>query len=75
MIREDGRILVAEQIVDSSDNLYPDRYTDLEMMVQNGGKERTRREFEELFNFSGFTLVDCHEIVGSSFSIIEGKPL
>ena len=75
VINEEGRILVAEQIIDSSDDLYPDRYTDLEMVVQTGGKERTRKDFEELFSASGLTLVDCHRIEGSSFSIVEGKPL
>jgi SAM-dependent methyltransferase len=70
-----GRLLIAEQTVSSSDDLYPDRYADLEMMVLVGGKERSREDFEKLLGSSGFELVDCHAVDGTSFSIIEGKPL
>ena len=75
MVPDNGRLLIAEQIVDSTDNLYPDRYLDLEMMVLLDGKERTEREFAALLKSSGFTLVDCHEIEGSSFSVVEARPV
>jgi hypothetical protein len=33
--------------------------SDLNMMVQNGGRERTAAEFEELLAAAGFKLVRC----------------
>ena len=74
-VPEDGRLLICEQIYDSSDSLHPDRYLDLEMLVLADGKERTESEFDTILNSSGFERVKRHEIENTSFSVIEARPV
>lgn len=55
---KDGRLFVRERIVDEAE---PDPATidmDLWMMLKTGGQERTRAEFEALFERAGWTIDD-----------------
>jgi hypothetical protein len=74
-VPDDGRLLICEQIYDSSDSLHPDRYLDLEMLVLADGKERTESEFDTILNSSGFERIKRHEIESTSFSVIEAGPV
>ena len=47
---------------------------DLNMLVNVTGRERTRREFRELFRASGFDLVSARD-TASGFGIVEGIPM
>ena len=63
-------LLIVERALDR-ENLTPEAtLSDLNMMVQNGGRERTTAEFEELLTAAGFKLV--RRIPGPSpFQILE----
>lgn len=55
---EDGRLLARERLADDKD---PDPTTvdmDMWMMLETGGQERTRAEFEALFDRAGWVLDD-----------------
>lgn len=78
VIPDQGRLLVVEPVlppaVDGS--LPPQIYlSDLNMMVNVGGQERTRSEFAELFARAGFELVDVTALPApSGYQLLEGKP-
>lgn len=67
---EDGRLLVRERLVSEED---PDPATidmDVWMMLETGGQERTRAEFESLFERAGWVL-DNVLAVENDLSIME----
>jgi hypothetical protein len=68
-----GSLLVVEQVV-GAPNLEPaTKFSDLNMLVMPGGRERTREEFERLFAAAGFRLVGVTPtIVG--VCVVEGAP-
>lgn len=73
-----GRLLVIEPVlppaVDGS--LPPQVYlSDLNMLVNVGGRERTRREFVDLFASAGFELLDATSLPHpSGYTLLEGAP-
>ena len=74
VLPQNGRVLVAEIVLEAGRPIgHPHPLIDLEMMVSFGGKERTAREFGELFGQAGLRLEQIHPIAGSYFSILEGS--
>lgn len=56
-MNEVATLIIVERALDQ-DNLTPEvTLSDLNMLVQNGGRERTTEEFEELLAAGGFKLV------------------
>jgi O-methyltransferase/methyltransferase family protein len=55
-MRPQGRVLAVECIVPESDEPSFSKLLDLNMMVMTGGRERTEREFRELFGSSGLSI-------------------
>jgi hypothetical protein len=78
VIPDHGRLLIVEpvlpEIVDSS--LPPVMYlSDLNMLVNVGGRERTQADFEDLCQRSGFTLTGVTPLPPpNAFSLIEAAP-
>ncbi len=78
VIPEHGRLLIIEpvlpDVVDGS--IPPTMYlSDLNMLVNAGGRERTRLEFEELCQRSGFALVGIRPLPPpAAVSLIEAAP-
>jgi hypothetical protein len=71
-IRDDGRLLLLETILDSSSD--PARsMMDLLMMVLTGGRERTEAEFDSLLRAAGFALTAVVPTLGHS--ILECRPV
>ncbi|WP_280490623.1 methyltransferase, partial [Nocardia carnea] len=74
----DGRLLIVESVlpdvVDTSD---PAPYlTDISMLVNMGGQERTRTEYEHLCRRAGFTVTAVHPtVLPTSYSLIEATPV
>ncbi len=74
-----GRILLIERVVPSSSTKEIEKSQDLEtiffidlnMMVMNGGRERTEEEYKSLFEASGFELEKVTPMI-SGQDIIEG---
>jgi hypothetical protein len=69
----DGRVLLLERVISSGANLLEVAFSDLEMLVGPGGRERTTEEFRSLLAEAGFEL---SRIVPLEFSynIVEGVP-
>lgn len=65
-----GRLLLIEYLVPLGNTPSPSKFMDLNMLVMTGGRERTEKQFAELFAAAGFRL---NRIVPteSAFSIIE----
>ena len=76
-IPADGRLLIVEsvlpEVVNTAD---PAPYlTDISMLVNMGGQERTRAEYETLCNRGGFDLNAVHPtVLPTSYSLIEALP-
>ncbi|MFN0207082.1 MAG: tRNA-guanine transglycosylase, partial [Planctomycetota bacterium] len=67
-----GRVLLAEMVVPSGNNPSPAKWLDMQMLIMTqGGRERTEREFEELFHKSGFQLRNI-VTTGTPIAVIEG---
>jgi SAM-dependent methyltransferase len=73
-IAPDGRLLVIDHVIPAGSEPSIGKLADLQMLVMSGGRERTRREFEELFTSSGFRLIAVHP-TNAPHSIVEGSPV
>lgn len=73
-----GRLLIVEPVLPATvgPDVPPTIYlSDLTMLVNVGGRERTRADFETLCRQSGFTVVAVHPLPPPApFSIIEAVP-
>jgi hypothetical protein len=69
-----GRIILVDSVVPESDEPHFSKFIDLNMLVMTGGKERTAKEFEELYAAAGFKLL---RVIPTELptSIIEGEPV
>lgn len=71
---DDGRLLVVEPVLPEAvaDVVAPVIYlSDLNMLVNLGGKERTRDEFEVLLRGAGFAVEDVVPLPPSGFCLVE----
>jgi len=66
-----SRVLVVDAVIPVDNSPFPNKLTDIEMMVLPGGLERTEEEFGELFLNAGLKM---NRIIptGMTLSIIEG---
>jgi hypothetical protein len=74
---DDGRLLIVETVLpDVVDPANPALYlSDLNMLVNVGGQERTRAEFDALCTQAGFTLIALHPLSSPApYSVIEAIP-
>jgi hypothetical protein len=69
-MNDDGKVLIAEMVVPETSEPSPSKVLDICMMVMEGGKERTEKEYRELLAAADFRLT---RIVStrSPFSIVE----
>ena len=72
-VNSGGRLLVIDQVVPPGNDPVPAKLMDLAMLVYITGKERTEREWRDLFAASGWRLT---RIVPTSteMCVIEGEP-
>ncbi len=74
-IHTDGRLLIAEMVIPEGNTPFYGKMFDLQMLLgTDGSKERTRKEFADIFSQAGFKLTRVVDLV-SPFSIIEGHPV
>ena len=70
-----GAVLILVERVLAAPNLgLDDKLSDLNMLVNPGGMERSAEEFEALLGAAGFKLVSI-EATGSRFKVIEAIPV
>lgn len=76
-VPQHGRLLIVDRVlpetVDPADPVLP-YLMDLNMLVNLGGRERTRADVERLCAAAGFRVVDMVSPPGIDFSIIEAVP-
>ncbi len=70
-LRPQAKILVIEAVITPGANAMPTLFLDMNMMVMNGGRERTAAEFERLFTAAGLRLTRIIPLRAEA-SIIEG---
>jgi len=69
-MNDGGRLIVIEQIVPPGNSPSFSKFIDINMLVMTGGRERTEKEFADLFAASGFRLARVVP-TESPFCIIE----
>ena len=69
-----GRLLVVEPIISSGNESDPAKFSDLNMLVMLGGRERTADDFAKLYTEAGFRLTDIIRTASPPFNIIECSP-
>src|SRR5918998_3585054 len=69
-----GRLLVVEPVIRPGNEPDPAKFSDLNMLVMLGGRERTADDFEKLYAEAGFRLADVVRTGSPPFNIIEGVP-
>jgi len=69
----DGRLLVVERIVGPPNEGADTKFSDLNMFVMPGGRERTLQEFASLFEAAGFRL-EGETPTASGFSVVAAIP-
>jgi len=72
-MRPGRRLLVLERLIAPPNEMADAKFSDLNMMVSPGGRERTREEFDALFAAADFRLVAVAP-TGTRLSVIEGLP-
>lgn len=73
-IVDTGKLLVVERVIRPANESDPARFSDLNMLVMLGGRERTAEDFGGIYAEAGFRLAGVIP-TGSAFSIIEGAPI
>lgn len=73
-MKADGKLLLVETVIPPGNEPSPAKLGDLHMMVMTGGCERSRAEFDALFDAAGFKLVNVIP-TESMVSIVEGVKL
>jgi hypothetical protein len=68
-----GRLLVVEPIIRPGNEPDSAKFSDLNMLVMLGGRERTADDFGRLYAEAGFRLTEIIP-TGSPFNILEGTP-
>ena len=71
-IPSDGTLLVVERLIGPPNEGRAAKFSDLNMLVSPGGRERTPAEFAELFERAGFR--HTRVIRAGIYSYVEGRP-
>ena len=69
-----GKLLLIDCVVPDTNEPHFSKFIDLNMLVMTGGKERTEKEFRDLFEPSGFRLLRVIP-TGMPHSIVEAEPV
>jgi hypothetical protein len=69
-----GKVLVVDNVIEPGNAFAPGKFLDIQMLIFPGGRERTEKEFGELFAASGWRLT---RIIPTTVpeSIVEGIPV
>jgi hypothetical protein len=66
-----GTLIVIERVVGPPNEVPDGKFSDLNMLVEPGGQERTAEEFDALFASAGVRLTN---VISTGFSVIEALP-
>jgi hypothetical protein len=68
-----GKLLVVDNVIQAGNDFAPGKFLDLQMLIFPGGRERTEKEFRELFAEAGWRLTRIIPLPVPE-SIVEGVP-
>ena len=68
-----ARLLIVERVIAPPNEGFPGKFSDLNMLVSPGGRERTREQFADLCDAARFKLVGV-TAAGPRLSVIEAEP-
>lgn len=68
-----GKLLVVDDVIQPGNDFYPGKFLDLQMLIFPGGKERTEKQFRELFAAGDWKLSRVVPTV-TPICIVEGIP-
>lgn len=68
-----GKLLVVDSVIQPGNDFSPGKFLDLQMLIFPGGRERTEKQFRDLFAASGWQLTRIIPTAASD-SIVEGVP-
>jgi hypothetical protein len=68
-----ARLILLEELIPETADFVPGKWIDLLMLAITGGRERTEKEYRELFSAAGFGLEEVVPTAGP-FSILIAKP-
>jgi len=74
VISKNGKLVLAEAVLNDSADPHPGKLLDIEMMAFVGGKERTRTEFQRLLHSAGFALERIIH-TKSPLCLLEARPI
>ncbi len=69
-----GKLLVVDNVIHPGNQFSPGKFLDLQMLIFPGGRERSEREFRDLFAAAGWRLTRIIPTAAAD-SIVEGIPL
>lgn len=69
-----GKLLLVEQVVGPPNAGPATKFSDLNMLVMPGGRERTEEEFARLYEASGFRLERVVRAMPDGMCVVEGVP-
>ena len=68
-----GKLLVVDAVIQPGNDFTPDKFLDLEMLIFPGGRERSEKQFSDLFAAAGWTLNRIIPTAAMGW-IVEGIP-
>jgi hypothetical protein len=68
-----GKLLVVDNVIQPGNDFSPGKFLDLQMLIFPGGRERTEKQFDELFTAAGWKLSRVIPTAAAD-SIVEGVP-
>ena len=70
--RKDGRLIIVDSVVPETSEPHFSKILDLEMLLMPGGRERSEREWRELFAKAGFEIARIVPMQAAE-SVIEAR--
>ncbi len=70
-MKNDSKLLVIEAVIPEGNDPHPGKFMDINMLAMTGGRERTEKEFDELFAKAGLKLSKMIQTHSPMFGIIE----
>jgi hypothetical protein len=71
--RKDGRLIVVESLLREDSAPSPAKWLDLEMLLMPGGRERTEKEWRDLFARANFEITRIVPFKGMDSGVIEAR--
>ena len=68
-----GKLLVVDNVIQPGNDFAPGKFLDLQMLIFPGGRERTEKQFRDLFAAAGWKLTRIIPTAAAD-SIVEGVP-